>query len=78
MRKVKLIWDFRGPSADKTAQHHELHLKEYLKVEKIVFEQTGQQNINEFHSIAFVVVYENVMQKIRNDLKPHRGQLYEG
>ena len=29
MRKLKLIWDFRGPDALKTAEHHEIHLKEY-------------------------------------------------
>lgn len=76
MRKLKLIWDFRGPNAERTAQHHELHLKEYLKVENIVYEDTGQHNIHEFHSVAFVIVNENVMQKVRDDLKPHRGQVH--
>ncbi len=78
MRNVKLIWDFRGPNAERTAQHHELHLKEYLKVGNVAFEETGQQNINDFHSIAYVIVNEDVMQKIREELKPHRGQVHEG
>ncbi len=28
-RKIKLIWDFRGPASAKTAEHHEIHLKEF-------------------------------------------------
>ena len=28
-RKIKLIWDFRGEAAAKTAEHHDIHLKEY-------------------------------------------------
>ena len=35
-RKIKLIWDFRGEVATKTAEHHDIHLKEYLEKEKIV------------------------------------------
>ena len=34
MRKIKLIWDFRGQAAAKTAEHHEIHLKEFLETEK--------------------------------------------
>ena len=30
-----MIWDFRGPSAAKTAKHHAQHLKEYATIEKL-------------------------------------------
>jgi hypothetical protein len=33
-RQIKLIWDFRGEVAAKTAEHHEIHLKEYISIEK--------------------------------------------
>ena len=26
-RKIKLIWDFRGPDAQATAEHHTIHLR---------------------------------------------------
>ena len=32
-RKIKLIWDFKGHFAAKTAEHHEIHLKEFLEKE---------------------------------------------
>lgn len=75
-RKLKLIWDFRGPSAQKTAEHHVIHLNEYISIEKLSLNITGFQEINEFHSIAFMVVTDSEMKQVRDALKPHRGQLY--
>ena len=77
MRILKLIWDFRGPNALKTAEHHEVHLKEYIKLEQLSIELTGVKPINDMHSIAYLVVSENLMKPIRDALKPHRGELYQ-
>ena len=30
-RQIKLIWDFRGAAAEKTAEHHVIHLKQYIE-----------------------------------------------
>ncbi|MBQ4822626.1 hypothetical protein [Aquimarina sp. MMG016] len=75
-RKLKLIWDFRGPSASKTAQHHQIHLKEYIVSEKLSLDITGHQDLNDMHSIAFMIVTDSEMKPVRDALKPHRGQLY--
>ena len=77
MRKLKLIWDFRGPVAEQTAQHHVIHLKDYIKHHQLDIEITGIEIISDMHSYAFMVVDEPQMPKIRDDLKPHRGQLYQ-
>lgn len=76
MRKLKLIWDFRGPDASKIAQHHEIHLKEYITLEQSNVDLTGIENLSDMHSIAFLVVNENEMKPIRDALHPHRGQVY--
>ncbi|TYA52514.1 hypothetical protein [Formosa maritima] len=76
MRKLKLIWDFRGPSASKIAEHHEIHLKEYIAIENLDLNITGFETINQMHSIAFMVVNEVDMNSVRDALKPHRGQVY--
>ncbi|WP_111308178.1 hypothetical protein [Confluentibacter sediminis] len=76
MRKLKLIWDFRGPDAYKIAQHHEKHLKEYILTEKLTISITGTEILNDTHSTAFLVVNEDQMKPIRDALKPHRGQVY--
>lgn len=77
-RKIKLIWDFRGPVAAKTAEHHEIHLKEYIILEKLPLNITGFNILNEMHAIAFMVVEEAQMIAVRDALKPHRGEVYEG
>lgn len=76
MRKLKLIWDFRGPDANKIAKHHEIHLKEYVQLEHLNISIIGTEILNDLHAIAFLVVNEEDMKPIRDALKPHRGQVY--
>lgn len=76
MTKLKLIWDFRGPDALKIAEHHVVHLKEYISIQKLELNITGFEQISELHAIAFMVVEESEMRPIRDALKPHRGQIY--
>lgn len=75
-QKVKLIWDFKGEVSAKTAEHHEIHLKEYIKSEEISLNITGFEVINDMHAIAFMVVHEENMILVRDALKPHRGEVY--
>ncbi len=77
MKKLKLIWDFHGLDASKIAEHHEIHLKEFIEREKLLLNITGVEQISDLHSTAFLVVYENDMLPVRDALKPHRGEWYE-
>lgn len=77
-RKIKLIWDFRGPASAKTAEHHEIHLKDFIAAEQFPLNITGFELFGEMHAIAFMVVPENEMIKVRDMLKPHRGEVYAG
>ncbi|WP_091141611.1 hypothetical protein [Flavobacterium caeni] len=76
MRQIKMIWDFRGPAAAKTAEHHEIHLREYIAMEKLPLEITGFKAVNEMHAVAFMVVTDAEMVQVRDALKPHRAELY--
>ena len=75
-RQIKLIWDFRGPAALKTAEHHVKHLNEFIAMEKTELKITGFKEINDMYSIAFMVVAEKEMIFVRDLLKPHRGEVY--
>lgn len=75
-RNIKLIWDFRGPVSAKTAEHHEIHLKEFIQIEKLPISITGFEIYNEMHAIAFMVVTDELMIPMRDALKPHRGEVY--
>jgi hypothetical protein len=76
-RKIKLIWDFRGPASAKTAEHHEIHLKEFIAIEKLPLNITGFEIQNEMYAIAYMVVTDDYMISVRDALKPHRGELYQ-
>lgn len=75
-RQLKLIWDFRGEASAKTAEHHEIHLKEFIVIEKLSINITGFKILNEMHAIAFMVVSDDNMIMVRDVLKPHRGEIY--
>ena len=74
-RKIKLIWDFKGPDGLETAKHHCVHLKEFAQIEKLPFHEVAHYQLNEFHAIAFITVDEVNMKTFRDALKPHRGEL---
>lgn len=76
-RKIKLIWDFRGPTSAKTAEHHEIHLKEFIIAENLPLNITGFEVYNEMQAIAFMVVTDENMIAVRDALKPHRGEIFE-
>ena len=76
MRQIKLIWDFRGEASAKTAEHHEIHLKEYISIEKLPLNITCFEIKNEMHAIAFMVVTDENMISVRDALKPHRGEVF--
>ncbi|QXP51921.1 MULTISPECIES: hypothetical protein [unclassified Cellulophaga] len=75
-KQIKLIWDFRGPAAAKTAEHHVIHLKEFIAAEKLQLTITEALHLNDMYSLAFLVVEESEMLKVRDALKPHRGEIY--
>ena len=75
-KEIKLIWDFRGPASARTAEHHEIHLKEYIVAEKLSPNITGFETFGEMHAIAFMVVTDKTMIQVRDALKPHRGEVF--
>lgn len=76
MERVKMIWDFRGPNAQKIAEHHKIHLDEFIQKENLKDIETGTETISEMHHTAIMIVYPNDVGALRAILKPHRGQRY--
>lgn len=76
MRNIKLIWDFKGQDAQKTAEHHAIHLEEFFY--NNTFENLGigtEQSVGN-HFITYVGVHESIMIELRDLLKPNRAQLW--
>ena len=74
-RKIKLLWDFRGPDALETAKHHTIHLKEFAEIENLQFHEIDVKALNPMLCTAFIVVNESDIKVYRDALKPHRGEL---
>ncbi len=75
MRKIKLIWDFKGPDGLETAKHHCIHLKEFAQIDKLPYHEVNFVSLSQMHTLAFIVVDEADMKTFRDALKPHRGEL---
>jgi len=75
-KKIKLIWEFRGPTAENTAKHHVIHLNDYIAIEKLNLKQTAVEAVSEFSASAYMIIEESDMPKVKAALKPHRGQYY--
>lgn len=78
MRRIKLIWDFGGVDATKTAEHHVIHLKDFAVKEQLANTMADIEVINEFNTIAYLVVDEEVVFQVRDALIPQRAEIFEG
>lgn len=70
---IKLIWDFRGPAAKGTAEHHRIHLDEFVAREALENRGSGVSENTDVWWSAWICVAQPDMLKVRDALKPHRG-----
>lgn len=74
-RKIRLIWDFRGPDALEIAKHHAIHLKEFAEMENLPFYEVNFTQQNPFLSMAFILINEAELKTYKDALKPDRGTI---
>lgn len=74
-RRIKLIWDFRGPEAGEIAAHHVVHLKEFAEREDLPFYGVAAEPVSELYCMASITVDEQDMITFRDALRPHRGEV---
>ena len=77
MKKIQLIWEFRGPDAKKTAEHHAVHLNEYVEKQDYVLKVVDSEAINDSYAVATMVILEKDMLEFRDTLKPQRAVYWE-
>lgn len=75
MRRIKLLWDFKGDDALEMAKHHCIHLQEFAQLENLTFHEIDHKEVNPLFASAFIVVNEGDMKTYRDALLPHRGEL---
>jgi len=75
VRRINLIWDFRGIDSLQTAKHHCIHLKEYVNIHNLNWIAIDIVQKSEFYNYVFITINENDIKIFRDALKPHRGEL---
>lgn len=75
MEKIKLIWDFRGPTSSQTAAHFKIHLIEFFATGQMLLLESGVESVNEVHHYTFAVIDKQYLEAIKSAMKPTRGQL---
>lgn len=73
--KIRLVWDFRGADALKTAEHQLIHLVEFMIKENISYSDASSEQISELYSIYSLIIKESDLDFVKKRLKPHRGFL---
>ena len=73
--KIRLVWDFRGVDALKTAEHQLTHLVEFMIKENIYCLDKSLEQISELQSICWIIIKDSDLDFVIKRLKPHRGFL---
>jgi hypothetical protein len=76
-RKIRLIWDFHGQDSKGTAEHHVIHLKEFMERENFELLRTAVLSNADIHHMACMTVQEKDIPVLRDALKPHRAVVVE-
>lgn len=72
MRKIRLLWDFRGPDSLETAKHHVIHLKEFVEIDHLPYVESAVIEQNKYVNSAYIIISESDLDIFKTALKPHR------
>ena len=75
-KEIQLLWDFRGLASEPTATHFLEHLHQYLNQPNnrdITHTDSGTKMTNESLCSVFLNTSIESLEKLKSDLKPHRG-----
>jgi uncharacterized protein len=70
--RTTYLWDFFGPTAEKTAAHFDEHLKTFLEREAIGGCLTGTESEGDGHAAAFCETPAEACAAIERALRPRR------
>tara|TARA_B100001093_G_scaffold483515_1_gene516095 strand:+ start:80 stop:313 length:234 start_codon:yes stop_codon:yes gene_type:complete len=75
VKKVKLIWDFRGTDTQKMAEHYNKHLVEFFESKKINLIESGFTRVSEMYNFTYAVIDKLDVNNVKDAIKPHRALL---
>jgi len=75
LKKIRLFWDFRGPSSHQTALHFQEHLDVFLSELSSMHELNVTEVVqhNEAWASCSLDIDETQLDQVKSALKPNRG-----
>jgi Mn-containing catalase len=70
---MKLLWDFFGPHAERTASHFKTHLEQFLSQHALTGLTTGLESAGDGHKAAYCVAQGDALEKLKASLRPNRA-----
>jgi hypothetical protein len=67
----KLLWDFFGPHAERTASHFRTHLEQFLS-QHALSSTTGLESAGEGHQAVFCLAEGSAFDSLKASLRPNR------
>jgi hypothetical protein len=68
----RLLWDFFGPHAERTASHFRTHLEQFLTEHGLAGLQTGLESAGAGHHAVFCVAEGQAFESLKASLRPNR------
>ena len=73
MTNIKFVWDFFGPDSKSLAQHHLVHLIDFVSKENILSLSSGVSTESDNYSYSFIILDSSYLEIIKSKLKPHQA-----
>jgi|TARA_B110000914_G_C15204602_1_gene327784 hypothetical protein len=70
---IKFIWDFYGPDSNSLAEHHLVHLIDFISLEKILYVNSGVSTESDNYAYSFITLDSSYLEVIKSKLKPHQA-----
>jgi hypothetical protein len=69
----KLLWDFFGPHAERTASHFRTHLEQFLTEHQLAPLPTGLESAGQGHQAVYCEVSGPAQDTLKKALRPNRA-----
>ena len=73
MSNIKFVWDFYGPDSKSLANHHLVHLLDFIFQESILSLNSGISTESDNYSYSFIILDSSYLEIIKSKLKPHQA-----
>ena len=73
MTNIKFVWNFYGPDSKSLAEHHLVHLIDFISKENFLSLNSGISTESDNYAYSFIILDASSLEIIKLKLKPHQA-----